>query len=60
MCHLGIEHVRVGDPGAGVESAWTRLEEAEGQGFGARIALVGEERIGVDGERGAVLLLELE
>lgn len=58
--HLGVEHVGVGLLRAVVETTRVRLEEAEGERLRTGVALVGEERIGVDHEGPPRLLEEAE
>jgi hypothetical protein len=56
--HLSVEHVHVFDPVSRVNTAGVRLEQAKRERFGPGIALVREERVGIDGEGRAIVLLK--
>lgn len=56
--HLCVEHVHIRHLGPGIEPSLVRLEEAEIQRFGSRVAPISEKRIRVYGERRTCLLQE--
>lgn len=58
--NLSIKHVHVLDTVPRVNSSRVGLKQAEGKRFESGVTLISEKRVRINGERGAVVLVELK